>query len=208
MLVIIQARSNSKRLKNKILKLIFGKPMIWHVIQRIKKAKKVKKIIVATSSNKTDDKLVEYLIKNNFNYYRGSLNNVAERMNKASNKAKHFLRISGDSPLIDSRIIDKAISIYQKKRNYDLITNIFPRTYPKGQSVEIIKSSILKKYIKFMNKYELEHVTKYFYKNNKKFKIKNFKSKKLKNKIQLSVDNIKDLNFLKMKDKKKFLEII
>ena len=89
-----------------------------------------------------------------------------------------------------------------------MITNIFPRTYPKGQSVEIIKSSILKKSIKFMNKYELEHVTKYFYKNNKKFKIKNFKSTKLKNKIQLSVDNIKDLNFLKIKYKKKFLEII
>ncbi len=207
MLAIIQARSNSKRFKNKVLKLIFGKPMIWYVIQRIKKTKKVKKTIVATSQNKTDDKLVKYLKKNNFNYYRGSLNNVAERMVKAANKKKYFIRISADSPLIEPKIIDRAISIHEVNKNYDLITNIFPRTFPKGQSVEIINSNKIKKSIQFMNKHELEHVTKYFYNNWKKFKIKNFKSINLKNKLNMSIDTIKDFKVLKKKYKKKFIEI-
>lgn len=208
MLAIIQARSNSKRLKKKVLKLIFGKPLIFHVIQRIKKAKKVKKIIVATSKNKTDDKLVRYLKKNNYSYYRGSLNNVAERMFKAANKKRYFIRISGDSPLIDPKIIDKAISIHKVNKKYDLITNIFPRTYPKGQSVEVIKSETLKKSIQLMTKSELEHVTKYFYNNSKKFKIKNFKSINSKNKIKMSIDNINDFKLLKVKYKNKFNEVI
>lgn len=182
--------------------------MIFHVIQRIKKAKKVKKIIVATSKNKTDDKLVRYLKKNNYSYYRGSLNNVAERMFKAANKKRYFIRISGDSPLIDPKIIDKAISIHKVNKKYDLITNIFPRTYPKGQSVEVIKSETLKKSIQLMTKSELEHVTKYFYNNSKKFKIKNFKSINSKNKIKMSIDNINDFKLLKVKYKNKFNEVI
>ena len=176
MLVIIQARSNSKRFKNKVMKLIYGKPMIWHMIERIKCAKKVSKIIVATSNNKIDDNFVKYLKKKEFEFFRGSLNNVAKRMFDVANKHKRnfFLRVSGDSPLIDPKIINKAISLFKKNKKYDIITNIFPRSFPKGQSVEIIKLSKLKNVIKYMNTSEKEHVTKYFYNNYKKFKIKNF----------------------------------
>ena len=89
-----------------------------------------------------------------------------------ANKAKFFVRISGDSPLIDPKIIDKAIKISHKQGKYDIITNVFPRTFPKGQSVEVIKTSILKKYSKNFSKADKEHVTKYFYKNSNKFRVK------------------------------------
>ena len=61
------------------------------------------------------------------------------------NKAKYFVRINGDSPLIDPKLIDKAIKISKKKKGYDIITNVFPRTFPKGQSVEVIKDIYSKK---------------------------------------------------------------
>ena len=106
------------------------------------------------------------------------------------------MRISGDSPLINYKI-NTACKIYIKSNNaYHIITNLYPRTFPKGQSVEIIKTSILKQSIKNFSNSDKEHVTKYFYDNAWKFKIKNFYFKgktKIKNQ---SVDTKKDLDLI------------
>ena len=207
MLAIVQARCSSKRFPNKILKTIYGKPLIYYVILKLLKSKKVSKIIVATSTDKSDDKLVKYLKKIKVQSFRGSLKNVAKRILDIAllKKKNFFLRISGDSPLIDHNIIDEAISIFCKNKKYDLVTNTFPRSFPKGQSVEIIKTITLKKNINKMSNYEREHVTKYFYKNSKNFYIKNFKNKLSTRFIKLAVDNKKDLvEILKKVKKKKF----
>lgn len=197
MIALIQARLNSKRFKNKALHIFKNKELILHVVEGVKKSKNVSKVIVTTSNLRSDDKLAKFLKKNNIKTYRGSLNNVALRMQKAANqfKVKYFIRISGDSPLIDYRIIDYAIEKFNKYKNYDLITNTFPRKYPSGQSVEIIKTKILKENIKNFNSSEKEHVTSYFYFNSKKFKIKNFNKNfnHYKTLPKLSVDYKSDL---------------
>ena len=205
MIAIIQARSNSKRFKEKILKSIYGLPMIIHVAMKVNKSNYVKKLIVATSKSKMDDNLIKVLKAFKIKYFRGELNNVASRfLNLAiKKKCKYFIRINGDSPLIDSKIIDKAIKLHKKNKKFDLISNVFPRTYPKGQSVEIIKVKTLKNNINKMSKSDLEHVTKYFYKNYKKFKIKNFKNKQKKRIMKLSIDTISDLKKITNKFKKK-----
>ena len=74
-----------------------------------------------------------------------------------------------------------------------MITNVFPRTFSKGQSVEIIKTLTLKSYLLRMNKDESEHVTKYFYRNSGKLKIKNLKSNDSQRQLKLSVDTKKDM---------------
>ena len=207
MLAIIQARCSSQRFANKILTIIYGKPLIKHVISRVKKAKRVTRVIVATSRHKSDDKLVEYLKKIKVQYYRGSLSNVAQRVFETAEyqKKKNFLRINGDSPLIDPVIIDRAISIFNKNKDYDLISNVFPRTFPKGQSVEIIRTRVLKKYLKNMNKFDKEHVTQYFYKNSEIFLIKNFVSKRKNKLIKTAIDSKRDLvNILKNIKKNEF----
>ncbi len=207
MLCIIQARSNSKRFKNKVLHLIHGVPLIQHVINRVKRSKKIKKIIVASSLKKNDDNLIFYLKKNKINFFRGDLENVAMRLYKTAkkNKAKFFVRISGDSPLIDPKLIDKAIKMSKGVKKYDIITNVFPRTFPKGQSVEVIKTSILKKYSKSFSKLDKEHVTKYFYNNSNYFRIKNFKFNSKHKTMKLSIDTKKDLkDILNKFNKKKF----
>ena len=207
MLCIIQARSNSKRFKNKVLHLIYGIPIIQHVVSRIKRSKKMTKLIVSSSFKKSDDDLISYLKKNRIKFFRGDLENVAMRLYETAkiNKAKFFVRISGDSPLIDPKLLDKAIKISQKEKKYDIVTNVFPRTFPKGQSVEVIKTSIIKKYSKNFSKLDKEHVTKYFYDNSNEFLIKNFTFNG-KNKImKLSVDTKRDLKeILKKFNKKKF----
>lgn len=199
MILIIQARCSSKRLKNKVLLKLNNIPVIRHLINTIKKNKKIKKIIVATSNQKTDDKLIRYLKKINILFYRGDLDNVAKRLCLAAKKykAKKFMRISGDSPLIDNEVLNKALEINKKFSSYDLITNLYPRTFPKGQSVEIIKTSILEKNIKFMTKFEKEHVTKFFYSRRIKLKIKNFKAFKHFKFKNYCIDNKRDVKKIK-----------
>ena len=92
------------------------------------------------------------------------------------------MRINGDSPLIKSSIIDRAIALQKNNKKYDIITNVMPRSYPKGQSVEIISTKILKMNLKYFTKSNKEHVTSFFYKKKSFFLIKNFKSKLTKKK--------------------------
>lgn len=199
LLVIIQARLSSKRFKRKVLSLIYGKPLLWYVLMSVKKSKNVKKIIVATSNKKSDDPIAIFLKKNKTKMFRGSLTNVAERLLIAAKrqKAKQFIRISGDSPFIDYRIIDKLIKINKTLPvKYDLITNVFPRSFPSGMSVEIIKTNSLEKMLHNFSKLDKEHVTTYFYRNHKKFKIKNLKTmRKTNNKY--SIDRPVEIKNLK-----------
>ena len=208
MLCIVQARSNSKRFKNKVLYPIYGIPLIQHVINRINKSKKITKLVVSSSLKKSDDNLVAYLKKNKIKFFRGNLENVAMRLYNTArkNQANFFVRISGDSPMIDPKLIDKAITISKKGKKFDIITNVFPRTFPKGQSVEVIKTSIIKKHLKNFSKLDKEHVTKYFYDNPNKFQIKNFTFNGKSKIIKLSVDSKKDLkSILKKFNSKKFM---
>ena len=100
----------------------------------------------------------------------------------------------------------KQLKFLTAKKKYDIITNVFPRSYPKGQSVEIIKTSKLRYFLSKFNKEQKEHVTKYFYKNYKYFMIKNFISVKKNTKIKLAIDTKNDLILiLKKFNKKKFI---
>lgn len=209
MLVVVQARSDSNRFPEKILKKINNITIIDLILKRLKVSKKVKKIIVATSNNHSDDKLTKYLLKKKINIFRGKLDDVVDRLYKASRGNKYFIRINGDSPLIDPKLIDKMIDIFKKKISLvDILTNTNPRTFPKGQSIEIVRRKILKDNYPFMSSFDKEHVTSFFYKNQKKFKIKNVKNKNKIYKIKFAVDTKQDLvklmRFSKNKDLTKF----
>ena len=200
MLAIIQARLSSKRLPNKLLKKVKDTCIIDKVINRVKNSKLISNIIVATSDTSDDDELIIHCKKKRIDTFRGSLNNVAERLCLAAKSLNQssFVRINGDSPLIDPKIIDEAIEVYTKKSGYDLVTNVFERTFPKGQSVEIINTEILDHALNHLkNKKHLEHVTTYFYENPKNFKIFSIKNKKNLSHIQLSIDTLKDFENLK-----------
>ena len=202
MLVIIQARTQSKRLKGKVLKVILGKPVIQHLIDNLKKSKLISNIVVATSKNKSDQRLAKLLKKIKINIYRGSHLNVADRLLKAAkkfNKDNYFIRVSADSPFLDFRIVNRVIKKLHKTKikNPDIVTNVYPRSFPSGQSVEIINQLTLTNYIKQFNKDDIEHVTKYFYRYSSNFLIINVLNKSKKNKIKMSIDTIEDFNLLK-----------
>ena len=203
MLIIVQARTNSHRFPKKVLYKLGNKPIIIHVLERLKKSKFKNNLVVATSDKSSDDELVRLLKRKKIKIYRGNLKNVSKRLYETALKLKekYFVRVSGDSPVIDVKILDRLIEIFKKKKysNYDIITNVFPKTFPKGMSFEIIKREIISKNMKFMTNNEKEHVTKYFYKNSTKFKIKNLKNfNKKKYNLDLTVDKKIDLKRIKI----------
>ena len=195
MICIIQARMGSKRLPGKVLMKIGKDNILNKLILSVKKVIGISDIIIATTLNREDNKIINYCKKNKINYFRGSTSNVASRFYKilTLKDSKYFIRLNADSPFLDYRIIKKLISKI-KDNNFDIITNVLKKSFPKGQSVEILKKEIyIKHYKKINNKYDKEHVTSYFYKNKKKFKIYNYFNRQNFSNINLSIDTIKDL---------------
>ena len=215
MLAIIQARTSSKRLKGKVLKKINKKTLLDRVVNKVSQSRKISKIIIATSLDKSDNSIVTFCKNRKIEFFRGDLNNVYERYFQVlkKTKLKSFIRICADSPFIDPHLIDKGINFFNSGK-YEIVTNVCPRSFPKGQSIEIFNSKIfMKNSLKIKKKRDKEHVTEYFYDNFKKFKLKNFKYNKNCSKLNLSVDNHKDMivarkiakKFDKFKDKKNLL---
>jgi len=197
--IIIQARSGSKRFPKKIFQIIGKKSILEHVISRLKKIKLKKKIIIATTKH-NDDRIIKNIAKKNkCEFFFGSENNVLQRFYLAAKKFKicNIVRICADSPFIDPEIIKKAVNEF-KKGNFDVISNTYRRTYPKGMSVEVFSLPALKKASFFAkSKAEKEHITKVFYKYPNLFKIKNLKNNKQLADYSFVIDYPLQLNYLR-----------
>ncbi len=193
---IIQARSSSKRLKNKVMKKIKNKMIIEYVYDCVNNSKLFDNIIIATSKSSADDKIIKWCKKNEINFFRGNLNNVSKRFYDIckKNKFDYFLRVCSDSPLLDMGLVKSNLRYLNK---YQIVTNCFKKTYPKGQSVEIISKKCFIDNFKYFKKKHQEHVTNFFYENSSKFKIKNFFLKSNMRHIGLSIDTISDFKKIK-----------
>src|SRR5688572_30687724 len=110
--VILQARLTSSRLPGKVLKPLAGAPMIQRQIERLRRAKGVDDLVLATSHEPSDDPIAELAKKIDVNCFRGSLNDVLDRFYQAARALNptHVLRLTGDCPLSDPDVVDKVLS--------------------------------------------------------------------------------------------------
>ena len=199
MIALIQARMSSRRLPRKSLMTIAGKPMLYWVIYNARKSILVNDLIVLTSTEMDDDEIETFCFQEGVKCIRGDLTDVHSRFLTAisETEAQAFIRISGDSPLIDPALIDQAISLY-KNSDVDIVTNTSPRSFPKGQSVEVINSRALFKLCEYnLTPEEKEHVTLGIYNRVMEFKIKNFRNCKDYSTVQLSIDSRHDLKLVR-----------
>ncbi len=160
---IVQARMGSTRFPNKVMQQINNKPMIGLLFERLSKSKNINNIILATSDNKNNDTLVEYILSLNYGIYRGSELNVLDRYYHAAKheKADIVIRITGDCPLIDAELVDEVIEGFLDN-NVDYASNREPATYPDGLDVEVFSMQSLKKaHLEVISGYQQEHVTSY-----------------------------------------------
>src|SRR5208282_1417599 len=162
-IAIIQARMGSSRLPGKSLAEIEGRPMLWHVIQRVKRASLVDRVVVATSTAPADDVIEKMCQENGVPCYRGSENNVLDRYYHAARaeKAAQVVRITADCPLIDPELIDQVVSRFQTG-DLDYASNTMVRTYPDGLDTEVFSFSALERaWHEAVKDSEREHVTPY-----------------------------------------------
>lgn len=172
---IIEARSNSTRLPNKVLLKINKKTVLEHLVNKIKKSKNLNEIIIATTTNKIDDAIVKIAKKLKVKFFRGEENNVLKRVIDTSNffKVDTIVRITSDCPLVDINLVDQFINIFNNN-NVDLVGNVKVRSYPDGMDIEIINSKSLKKSYKFaQSSYLREHTCLTIYKKKNLFKVIN-----------------------------------
>ena len=196
---IVQARMGSERLHAKVLKEIIGKPMILHVLDRLKQSVTIDKIVMATSTNKNNDPLVQCVEQAGYSVFRGSENNVLERFNHVVEKfgGDTIVRITGDCPLIDPQIVDKVIGRFNNE-NLDYIRLDVPQSFIPGFDVEVFSKESLNKTALLANdpKY-IEHVTYYIYTHQDEFAVGFEKGDNFYNKdYRLCVDTQADLNLV------------
>lgn len=162
-LAILQARMSSNRLPGKVLKPLLGKPMMFRQIERIKTARRIDKIVVATSVESSDDAIASACEQFQQPCFRGDLDNVLSRFYQCAKPyhPSHVVRLTADCPLIDPGVIDKVIERHLDG-GFDYTTNAFPRTYPDGLDVEVMTMNTLQLMAQQATAQDqLEHVTKY-----------------------------------------------
>ncbi|HRY28814.1 MAG TPA: NTP transferase domain-containing protein [Elusimicrobiota bacterium] len=193
--VVVQARMTSQRLPGKVLKVLGGGPLLARVWERVRRATTVDEALVATSDDRTDDALADFCQKEHIGFFRGSLTDVAGRFKGVFEKygLDAFVRISGDSPFIDPALIDDCVRVY-RKGDHDIVTDVLKRTFPRGQSVEVVgREAFFRAYPEMRTEEDREHVTPYFYRSLGAFRIFNLESGGDFGAARLTVDTPQDM---------------
>ena len=198
MLAILQARVSSTRLPGKVLKPILGRPMILRQIERIERATKIDQLIVATSSDITDDPLAQLCIENDTTCFRGSLEDVLDRLCQAAKlySPDYVVRLTGDCPLADPKLIDDVVS-FCEQGDYDYASNTVEPTYPDGLDVEVFRYSCLKEaWEEASLPSQREHVTLVIHQHPKRYKIGSYKNRIDLSSLRWTVDKPSDFEFV------------
>ncbi len=197
----IEARMDSSRLPGKILKDVLGKPMLERLIERVKRSKFIHEIVVATTVAPNDEATIEACRKIGVKSFRGSSDDVLDRVLKAAktNKADLIVELTRDCPLLDPEIIDLVIKHYLDN-NYDYVSNVLERTFPRGLDTQIFSVKVLEEVSKLtQDPADRENVSLYIYEHPERYRLGNLVAAlELKRpELRLTVDTEADLNLVR-----------
>lgn len=193
---IIQARMGSTRLPGKVLKKLVGMPAIEILLMRLSRSELVNEICVATSNKTENDTLCDTVERLGYRVIRGSETDVLDRFWDAANatSADVIVRITGDCPVVDPRLVDKVIELFLNS-NVDYVSNIDPPTYPDGLDVEVFARRALEDAkIGALSNFDREHVTPFI--RNGNFARLNLKNILDTSELRLTLDEPDDLILL------------
>lgn len=174
---VVQARTGSTRLPNKILRPLAGKPLLVRMVERVAAAALAGTVVVATTAESSDD-IIEALCREaNFEYYRGDADDLLDRHYQAGRlfEADVVVKIPSDCPLIDPRVIDRVLGHYLENPDaYDYVSNLHPASYPDGNDVEVMPMTVLETAWREAERpLEREHTTPFFWENPDRFRLGN-----------------------------------
>lgn len=143
--------------------------MLEVMVHRVKQSKLVNEVIIATTTNKQDDEIIEFCEKNSVAFYRGSEENVFQRVLQTHQQFQSdvIVELTGDCPLLDATLIDEAIEVYLNNE-YDYVSNGIKESYPIGMGVQVYSLKSLEKIASgVLSAMDKEHVTPQFYTTDK-----------------------------------------
>jgi len=160
-IAMIQARLSSSRLPGKVLQPILGEPLLWRMIERVRRAHHIDQVVVLTSRAESDDALADYCRRQKIACLRGPLGDVLGRFLLAIEhyQPSHVVRLTADCPLLDPAVIDSVIDQHLAQHN-DYTSNCLEYTLPDGLDVEVVDAQVLRQ-LAFVAQWasEREHVT-------------------------------------------------
>jgi len=197
---IIEVRMTSTRLPGKVLRRVVGKPLLELLIERLRQAVTLDTIVVATTTNATDDVIAELAERIGVGCYRGSEDDVLDRVLEAARSvsASTIVEVTGDCPLMDPQVVDRVVrTLYE--RGCDYASNILERTFPRGLDVQAFKTSVLERVAELtQDPVDHEHVSLYIYEHPELFSLASVVSglPARHADLRLTVDTVDDLSVI------------
>ncbi|OGU62885.1 MAG: hypothetical protein A2V66_14815 [Ignavibacteria bacterium RBG_13_36_8] len=197
----VEARMGSTRLPGKVLFMMEGKPVLQHIIERLKRSKYIDDIIVATTVNERDLPIVQLCEKLGCKYYQGSEDDVLLRVLEAAKSvnADMIVEITGDCPVIDWRHADYLIELFFSGK-YDYVSNTIEKSFPDGFDIQVFPVSVLQEVNNLtQNPVDHEHVSIYIYTHPEKYRLGNWKADGIMRHpdYEITLDTIEDYELIK-----------
>ncbi len=165
----------SERLPGKILKEVLGKPLLGYQCERLARVTLKEKLVIATTTHRADDEVVEFCKNRGLICFRGSEEDVLARYYEAATRegAEVVVRLTADCPLIDPELVDQVIRFYSENRSkFDYVSNVLERTYPRGMDCEVFGySTLAEAHRQAQLKMDREHVTRFIYSHPERYRL-------------------------------------
>lgn len=197
-LAILQARTSSRRFPGKVLKPVLGRPMLELQIERLRRARRMDRLVVATSDDGSDDAIAALCGSIGIDCFRGSLEDVLDRFYHAARllAPRTVVRLTGDCPLADPAVIDQLIDLHATG-GYDYSSNTLTRSYPDGLDAEVMQMHSLEAVWREAElPSEREHVTPFIYHHPERFRLGSLAQPTDLSHLRWVVDEPADLAFI------------
>jgi spore coat polysaccharide biosynthesis protein SpsF len=197
----IEARMESSRLPGKTLAPILGRPMLEMLIERLRRARRVDQVVVATTDRPADQAIEDLARRLDVGCFRGSSDDVLDRVLKAAQAhgADLIVEMTGDCPLLDPTVVDEAIAIFLAG-SFDYVSNVVERTYPRGLDTQVYPVKVLAQVDKLTQEpADRENVSLYIYEHPQRFRLGHLyaSSKVRRPDLRLTVDTQPDLDLVR-----------
>jgi spore coat polysaccharide biosynthesis protein SpsF len=196
----VQARMGSSRLPKKAILLIAGRSTLEWIILRLKSCRQLDGIVLSTTAEAEDDVLERLTRKLGIPCFRGSETDLVQRLLGTATTfgADALVRITGDCPLVDPRLVDRMVDEFRRLGDcVDLLTNVYPPTYPDGLDIEILPTSVLERLEREVESpFYRECLTRHIMDNPNKFRIVNIPCKENLAGLRWTLDYPEDLEFI------------
>ncbi len=196
---VLQARTGSRRLPDKVLAPILGRPMLARQVERLRRARRLERLVVATSNDASDDRIETLCGEIGIDCHRGSLDDVLDRVYRAAcaSGATQIVRLTADCPLADPSLVDRVVALHLEG-GYDYSSNALARTFPDGLDVEVVRRHCLEEaWREAREPFEREHVTPFLYRRPERYRLGSLEQREALGELRWTVDEPADLAFVR-----------